>query len=71
MLLASEYVVLAQAAGITADPTLFWMAAIAGLGGFTGWLLRDYIGYLKAEAASWRALAYKGANVAEKAVEKS
>lgn len=52
------------------DPSLFWMAAIGGLGAFTGWLLRDYIAFLKAQIDSWRTLAYKGANVAEKAIEK-
>lgn len=54
----------------TGDPTFFWMAALGALGGFTAWMLKDYIAYLKQQAESWRVLAYKGANVAEKAVEK-
>lgn len=52
------------------DPSLFWMAALIGLGGFTAWLLKDYIAFLKGQIDSWRTLAYKGANVAERAVEK-
>ena len=52
------------------DPALFWMTALLGLSGFTAWLLRDYIAYLKAQTEAWRALAYKGADVVEKAVER-
>jgi hypothetical protein len=52
------------------DPVIFLIAALTGLGGFTAWLLRDYIAYLKAQTENWRQIAYRGANVAEKAVEK-
>lgn len=52
------------------DPTLFWMAALVGLGGFTAWLLKDYIAYLKTEINDWKTLAFKGADVTEEAVKK-
>lgn len=52
------------------DPTAFLIAALIGLGGFTAWLLRDYIAFLKGQIEAWRAIAYKGTHVAEQAVEK-
>lgn len=54
----------------TTDPTLFWMAAVGGLAGFTAWLLKDYIAYLKTEINDWKTLAFKGADVTEEAVKK-
>lgn len=58
-----------------ADPALW--AAVVGLAGFCGWLLRDYIAYLKADAErerleknDWKQLAMKGASGLERAVEK-
>lgn len=56
------------------DPTLFWIAALTGLGGFTAWLVRDYIAYIKKQASEdksfAREVALKGVSTAEKAVEK-
>lgn len=48
--------VLAQVPLAGTDPTLFWMAVILAGGGFIGWLLRDYIANLKAQAESWKSL---------------
>lgn len=53
------------------DPVVFLIAALTGLGGFSAWLLRDYISYLKAQGEYWRQIAYRGTNVAEKAVERA
>lgn len=46
------------------------MAAVGGLAGFTAWLLKDYIAYLKTEINDWKTLAFKGADVTEEAVKK-
>lgn len=58
------------------DPTIFWMAVILAMGAAYGWLLREHlkskdkeIEYLKAEGAGWKRLAFKGADVVEKAVD--
>jgi hypothetical protein len=39
------------------------MTVIAAGGGFIGWLLRDYIGNLKAQIESWKSLYIDLANV--------
>jgi hypothetical protein len=45
------------------------MAALGALAGFTAWLLKDYLAYVKQQAESWRDTARKGANTAEKAAD--
>lgn len=71
-----DFVVTAQAVGANVDPTLFWMAAMAGMGSGFMWLLREHlkskseeIQYLREENAGWKRLAIKGADITEKAVE--
>lgn len=52
------------------DPSTWAWLALGGLGAFTAWLLKDYIAYLKNQAAAWQRVAEKGTNTAEKAASR-
>ena len=52
------------------DLTTWLAAAVAGLAGFTAWLLKDYLAYLKNQAAAWQRIAEKGTSTAEKAASR-
>lgn len=39
------------------------MAALAGLGGFSAWLLKDYIAYLKSQIEAWKSMAVDATGV--------
>lgn len=51
------------------DPFVLWVtAAIAGLAGFCGWLIKWALAHLESDLAYSRKTAYRGTELAEKAV---